>query len=331
MTELPASRAGLAAWPSDARGEVARRLAAGDAFLRRLGRSAAAILLLIFAAALVFLIKGSTPAIQAFGLPFFTTAAWNPVAQTFGAGAAVYGTVATAAIAMLIVGPVGVGMSVFLTEFCPRNLRRPLGVVVELAAATPSVIYGIWGLFVLPPFMGRYVEPGLIALFGRVPVLKELFAGPPHGFSVLTAGFLLAIMALPFVAATMRDALNVTPAPLKEAAYAIGCTRREVVGKFVIPFARLAVLGAILLGLGRALGEAIAVAFVIGNAHVIPASLLEPGTTIAATILNEFPEAVGDLWTSSLMALGLALFAISFVVLVLARLMFLPLERKAGR
>ena len=259
------AQTGVASGRSDWRDKAATGFAAGDAFVRRLGLSAALVILFVFGAALVFLVQGSRPALEAFGLRFFTTEAWSPVAQRFGAAASIYGTATTAAIAILIVAPVGIGIAIFLAEICPRNLRRPTGVVVELAAAVPSVIYGAWGLFVLAPFMERHVEPLLIALFDPVPILRELFAGPPHGVSLLTAALILAIMALPFVASTLRDVLTLVPPTLRESAYAVGCTHREVVGRFVIPYARSAVMGALALGLGRALGETIAVAFVVGK------------------------------------------------------------------
>ena len=232
---------------------------------------------------------------------------------------------------MAIAVPVGIGIAIFLTELCPPSLRRPIGIAIELLAGIPSIIYGIWGLFVFAPFLQEYVQPSLIALFADVPVLTSLFAGPPYGIGMLTASLILAIMVLPFVTSISRDVFETVPPMLKESAYGIGCTTWEVVWNIVIPYTRVGVIGGVMLGLGRALGETMAVTFVIGNAHKISASLLAPGTTISATIANEFTEAVGDLYTSSLIALGLILFMITFVVLAIARIMLMRLEVKAGR
>ena len=224
---------------------------------------------------------------------------------------------------MLIAVPVGLGIAVFLTELCPPWLRRPIGIAIELLAGIPSIIYGIWGLFVLAPFLQQYVQPALIAPVRPRAGPVDLFAGPPYGIGVLTAGLILAIMVLPFITAISRDVFETVPPVLKEAAYGIGCTTWEVVRNVVIPYTRVGVIGGVMLGLGRALGETMAVTFVIGNAHKISASLLAPGTTISATIANEFTEAVGDLYTSSLVALGLILFVITFIVLPTARLMLM--------
>jgi phosphate transport system permease protein len=210
-------------------------------------------------------------------------------------------------------------------------LRRPVGIAIELLAGIPSIIYGIWGLFVFAPFMQQYVQPALIALFGDVPLLSSVFAGPPYGIGILTASLILAIMVLPFVTSISRDVFETVPPMLKESAYGVGCTTWEVVANIVIPYTRVGVIGGVMLGLGRALGETMAVTFVIGNAHKISASLIAPGTTISATIANEFTEAVGDLYTSSLIALGLILFMITFIVLAIARIMLMRLDVKAGR
>ncbi|MGD0187687.1 MAG: phosphate ABC transporter permease subunit PstC [Roseiarcus sp.] len=315
----------------DTRGKAIRRFAAGDNFFRRLTQGAALVVLLILGGAIVSLIEGSIPAFQAFGFGFFTTEVWNPVTEKFGAGAAIFGTLVTSIIAMAIAVPVGIGIAIFLTELCPPTLRRPIGIAIELLAGIPSIIYGIWGLFVLAPFLQVYVQPALIALFGNVPVLSTLFAGPPYGIGMLTASLILAIMVLPFVTSISRDVFETVPPMLKESAYGIGCTTWEVVRNVVIPYTRVGVIGGVMLGLGRALGETMAVTFVIGNAHKISASLLAPGTTISATIANEFTEAVGDLYTSSLIALGLILFMITFIVLAIARLMLMRLDIKAGR
>ena len=232
---------------------------------------------------------------------------------------------------MAIAVPVGIGIAIFLTELCPPGLRRPVGIAIELLAGIPSIIYGIWGLFVFAPFMQQYVQPALIALFGDVPLLSSVFAGPPYGIGILTASLILAIMVLPFVTSISRDVFETVPPMLKESAYGVGCTTWEVVANIVIPYTRVGVIGGVMLGLGRALGETMAVTFVIGNAHKISASLIAPGTTISATIANEFTEAVGDLYTSSLIALGLILFMITFIVLAIARIMLMRLDVKAGR
>jgi phosphate transport system permease protein len=218
-----------------------------------------------------------------------------------------------------------------LTELCPIPLRRPIGIAIELLAGIPSIIYGIWGLFVFAPFLQQYVQPALIAAFGPIPVLSTLFAGPPYGIGMLTAGLILAIMVLPFVTSISRDVFETVPPMLKESAYGIGCTTWEVVSNVVIPYTRVGIVGGVMLGLGRALGETMAVTFVIGNAHKVSASLLAPGTTISAAIANEFTEAVSDLYTSSLIALGLILFVVTFIILALARLMLMRLEQKAGK
>ncbi|HEY7687119.1 MAG TPA: phosphate ABC transporter permease subunit PstC, partial [Dongiaceae bacterium] len=250
--------------------------------------------------------------------------------EKFGAAAPIYGTLVTSAIAMALAVPVGIGIAIFLTELCPPRLRRPVGIAIELLAGIPSIIYGIWGLFVLAPFLQQYVQPAIIASFGSVPGLSSLFAGPPYGIGILTAALILAIMVLPFIAAVTRDVFETVPPMLKEAAYGLGCTRWEVLRRIVIPYTRVGIVGGSMLALGRALGETMAVTFVIGNAHRISASILAPGTTISATIANEFTEAVGDLYTSSLIALGLILFIITFFVLATARLMLLQLERRSG-
>jgi phosphate transport system permease protein len=241
-----------------------------------------------------------------------------------------YGTIVTSFLAMLIAVPVGLGVATFLTELCPHALRRPIGVAIELLAGIPSIIYGIWGLFVFAPFVQAHVQPTLIAGFAGVPVLSSLFAGPPYGIGVLTASFILAIMVLPFIASISRDVFETVPTVLKEAATGIGCTTWEMMRHVVLPYSRVGVIGGVMLALGRALGETMAVTFVIGNAHKVSPSLLAPGTTISATIANEFTEAVGDLYTSALIELGLILFLITFMVLAVARYMLMRLERKSA-
>src|SRR6516165_9840224 len=313
-----------------ARARALGRLRFGDATFRALTRASAIGVLVLRGAIIVSLIIGSMPAFQAFGLDFLYEERWNPVTEKFGAIAPIYGTLVTSFIAMLIAVPVGLLIAVFLTELCPMWLRRPIGIAVELLAGIPSIIYGIWGLFVFAPFLQDTLQPFLIATLGNVPGIGALFAGPPYGIGVLTAGLILAIMVLPFITSISRDVFDAVPPVLKEAAYGLGCTTWEVVRRVVIPYTRVGVIGGVMLGLGRALGETMAVTFVIGNAHRISASVLAPGTTISATIANEFTEAVGDLYTSSLVALGLILFFITFIVLAAARLMLMRIEKKAG-
>ncbi|MGO8798870.1 MAG: phosphate ABC transporter permease subunit PstC [Roseiarcus sp.] len=312
------------------RAQALAGLKLGDAVFRGLTRAAAAGVLIILSGVIVSLAIGAAPALRAFGFGFLTSQVWNPVTDRFGALAAIVGTVTTSIIAMAIAVPVGLGVAIFLTELCPQWLRRPIGIAIELLAGIPSIIYGIWGLFVLAPFVQAYIEPALIALFGSVPVFSSIFAGPPYGIGTLTAGFVLAIMVLPFIASVSRDVFDTVPAVLKESAYGIGCTKWEVVRRVVVPYTRVGLIGGAMLALGRALGETMAVTFVIGNAHRLSTSILAPGTTISATIANEFTEAVGDLYTSSLIALGLILFVITFFVLAAARLMLMRLERQKG-
>ena len=293
-------------------------------------RAAAILVLIILSGVIIALIQGSLPALQAFGFNFLIEERWNPVTERFGALAPIYGTLVTSLIAMLIAVPLGLLIALFLTELCPPWLRRPIGVAIELLAGIPSIIYGIWGLFAFAPFLQRTLQPFLIDIFGSIPVLSSVFEGPPYGIGMLTAGLILAVMVLPFVASISRDVFEAVPPVLKEAAYGVGCTTWEVVRNVVLPYARVGVIGGVMLGLGRALGETMAVTFVIGNAHRISASILAPGTTISATIANEFTEAVGDIYTSALIALGLILFAITFVVLAAARLMLMRIERRVG-
>jgi phosphate transport system permease protein len=313
-----------------ARAKALNRLRIGDTIFRALTRAAAIGVLVILGGVIISLIDGSLPAFRAFGLNFLFEERWNPVTERFGALAPIYGTLVTSFIAMLIAVPVGLLIAVFLTELCPMWLRRPIGIAIELLAGIPSIIYGIWGLFVFAPFLQETLQPFLIATFGNIPVLSTLFAGPPYGIGMLTAGLILAIMVLPFVTSISRDVFEAVPPVLKEAAYGVGCTTWEVVRYVVVPYTRVGVIGGVMLGLGRALGETMAVTFVIGNAHKVSASLLAPGTTISATIANEFTEAVGDLYTSSLIALGLILFVITFIVLAIARYMLLRIERRIG-
>jgi phosphate transport system permease protein len=301
-----------------------------DVVFRLLTRAAAVAVLIILGGIIVSLIYGSVPALKAFGVGFLVTENWNPVTRKFGALAPIYGTVVTSIIAMLIAVPVGLFIALFLTELCPMWLRRPIGIAIELLAGIPSIIYGIWGLFVFAPFLQSTLQPFLIDTLGNVPFIGNLFAGPPYGIGVLTAGLILAVMVLPFITAIARDVFEAVPAVLKEAAYGLGCTTWEVTRYVVLPYARVGVIGGVMLGLGRGLGETMAVTFVIGNAHRISASILAPGTTISATIANEFTEAVGDLYTSSLIALGLILFVITFIVLAASRLMLMRMDTRIG-
>jgi phosphate transport system permease protein len=312
------------------RARILRGFEIGDRTFRLLTQSAAIAVLVLLAGVIFSLIYGSMPTWRAFGLGFLTSESWNPVTEKFGALPAIYGTLLTSIIAMLIGVPISLGIAIFLTEICPEKLRRTIGIAIELLAGIPSIIYGIWGLFVFAPFFQTYVQPALIDIFANIPVLNQLFAGPPYGIGLLTAGLILAIMVLPFITSITREVFDTVPPVLKEAAYGIGCTRWEVMRRVVIPYTRVGIIGGIMLGLGRALGETMAVTFVIGNAHRIVPSIMAPGTTISASIANEFTEAVGELYTSSLVALGLILFFITFIVLAAARLMLTRIEKKAG-
>jgi phosphate transport system permease protein len=304
--------------------------AVGDFLFHRLTFLFALLVLLILGGVIIALVEGALPALRTFGFSFLFSDVWNPVTEKFGALAPIYGTLVTSAIAMLVGIPVAFGVAVFITEICPIWLKRPLATMIELLAAIPSIIYGIWGLFVFAPFVQQHIQPVLIDSLGQVPGLGMLFAGPPLGIGVLTAGFILAIMVLPFISSITRDVFETVPAILKESAYGLGATRAEVVRQIVLPYTRVGVVGGVMLGLGRALGETMAVTFVIGNAHRISVSILQPGTTISATLANEFTEAVGDLYLSSLVALGFILFVITFVVLAIAKVLLLRLQHRAG-
>jgi phosphate transport system permease protein len=291
----------------------------------------ALLVLALLGGVILALIIGAGLALGTFGFSFLYTEVWNPVTEKFGALAPIYGTLVTSALAMLFGVPVSFGIAMFITELCPAWLKRPLGIAIELLAGIPSIIYGIWGLFVLAPFLQHTVQPFLIGTLGKLPLIGKLFAGPPYGIGILTAAIILAIMVLPFITSITRDVFETVPPMLKESAYGLGATTWEVVWKVVLPYSRVGVIGAVMLGLGRALGETMAVTFVIGNAHKIPASILAPGTTISAVIANEFTEAVGELYTSSLIGLGLILFVITFIILALAKVMLMRMQRQAGR
>jgi phosphate transport system permease protein len=301
-----------------------------DLTFHRITLASALFVLLMFAGILFTLTEGAWPAVAAFGWQFLVTDVWNPVTERFGGLAPIAGTLITSFLAMLVAVPVGIGIAIFLTELCPRPLRRPIGIAVELLAGIPSIIYGIWGLFVLAPFLQEYVMPPVIAAFEDVPVLSALFAGPPYGIGVFTASLILSIMTIPFISAVTRDVFETVPTVLKEAAYGLGCTVWEVIWNVVLPYARGGVVGGVMLALGRALGETMAVTFVIGNSHRIATSLFAPGTTISATIANEFTEATGDLYVPALVELGLLLFLVTFCILALAQFMLYRLEARAG-
>lgn len=318
-TALPAGR-GSGSDLRDARNDRLFRLALGATVV---------LVMLALAAAALSMLWGGRDALLSQGWRFFFTADWNPVANRYGALAPIYGTVITAVIAMIIAVPVSFGIAFFLTEVAPRWIRGPISTAIELLAAIPSIIYGMWGLFVLVPVMTTYVTPWLNDNLGAIPGLGMLFRGPPLGIGLLTAGLVLAIMVIPFITSTMREVFLTVPTRLKESAYALGSTRWEVSWDIVLPYTRSAVIGGIFLGLGRALGETMAVAFVVGNSVRLSPSLLEPGTTIAALIANDFGEAT-ETYRSALLLLGFVLFLVTFVVLAIARLMLMRLARKEG-
>ncbi len=305
--------------------------AVGDGVFGWLAAGAALLVLVLLGLVALSMLWDGWPAFRRFGWHFFVGTEWDPVAKRFAALVPIYGTLVTSAIAMLIAVPVSFGISVFLTEVAPRWLAAPVAAAIELLAGIPSIIYGMWGLFVFVPFMSDWIDPSIDGWLGALPGIGPLFSGPPLGIGMLTAGIILAIMVIPFTSAVMRDVFALVPAPLRESAFALGATRWEVVRRVVLPFTRTAVVGGIFLGLGRALGETMAVTFVLGNAHEFNISLLAPGTSIAAAIANEFTEADSDIYRQSLIALGFVLFIVTFVVLAIAKLMLLRLARQAGR
>lgn len=308
-----------------------KRHAVLDALFRNLTRISAFGVLTLLGAILFSLVEGSMPAIHAFGFGFLTSAEWNPVTDEFGALVPIVGTLITSGLALFIAIPVSFGIAIFLTELSPRILRRPLGVAIELLAGIPSIIYGMWGLFVFAPLFADHVEPWITEHLGAMPYLGPFFSGPPMGIGILTASIILSIMVIPFIASVMRDVFDVVPPLLKESAYGLGATTWEVMWNVVLPYTKIGVVGGIMLGLGRALGETMAVTFVIGNSHELTKSLLMPGNSIASALANEFTEAVGDLYTSALIELGLILFFITFVVLSLARYMLYKLGKREGQ
>ena len=290
-----------------------------DPIFRALCMSAASLLLLSILGVLASLLYGGWPAFSKFGLKFFTSTVWNPVTEEYGGAGPIVGTLITSALALIIALPLSFGVAVYLTEFCPRALRRPIGTAVELLAGVPSIVYGMWGLFVLAPLFATYVELPLMAAAPPGSIWETVFSGVSNGSGLLMASVILAIMILPFIAATMRELFLTVPVKLRESAYGVGCTSMEVVWSVTLPHVRKSAIGAVMLGLGRALGETMAVTFVIGNSHDFPKGIFDSGSTIASTIANEFAEATSDMHTSALLALGFVLFLITFAVLALAR------------
>jgi phosphate transport system permease protein len=308
-----------------------KRQAVSDLLFRNLTRVCAFGVLALLAAIIVSLLVGSMPSIHSFGFGFLVSSDWDPVNDKFGALIPIFGTLVTSGIALFIAIPVSFGIALFLTELSPRILRRPLGIAIELLAGIPSIIYGMWGLFIFAPLFADHVEPWLNNHIGTMPYIGPFFSGPPMGIGILTAGIILSIMVIPFIASVMRDVFDVVPSMLKESAFAVGATTWEVMWNIVLPYTKVGVAGGIMLGLGRALGETMAVTFVIGNAHDLTKSLLMPGNSISSALANEFTEAVGDLYTSSLIELGLILFFITFVVLSISRYMLYELGLREGQ
>ncbi|MFZ6639816.1 phosphate ABC transporter permease subunit PstC [Undibacterium sp. TC4M20W] len=309
---------------------VMRRQRWQDFFFHKLTFTFAALVMVVLVGIIISLFLRSIPAMKEFGLSFIWTIEWDPVNDKFGGMIAIVGTLVTSVIALLIAFPVSFGIALFLTEICPNWLKRPLGTAIELLAGVPSIIYGMWGLFVFAPLFSQYVQPALAATLGKLPVIGILFSGPMIGMGMLSAGIVLAIMIIPFISSVMRDVFEVVPPVLKESAYGLGCTKWEVVRKIVLPYTKIGVVGGVMLGLGRALGETMAITFMIGNSHHLSWSLFAAGNSIASTLANEFAEAETVLHTSSLFLLGLILFVITFIVLSAAKLMLLGLSRKEG-
>ncbi|HLG86567.1 MAG TPA: phosphate ABC transporter permease subunit PstC [Alphaproteobacteria bacterium] len=308
---------------SDHPGRLGNALFGGSAW------SFAILVLILLAGVMISLIIAALPAFRTFGIPFIWTSTWNPVKDVYGALSPLYGTLVSSAVAMVIGVPVSLGIAIFLTELCPTYLRRPISTAIELLAAVPSIIFGMWGLFVLAPLMQKYVEPALIATLGKIPLIGILFQGPPYGIGLFTAGVILSAMVLPYMVSIMRDVFETVPPQLRESAYGLGATTWEVIKTVIVPYSRVGVVGAFMLSLGRALGETMAVTFVVGNSYHIKASLLAPGSTIASSLANEFAEADG-LQLASLLAEGFLLFVLTFSVIGAARFMLMRLSRKYG-
>ena len=303
----------------------------GDVIFSALVRLAALITLLLLSGIIVSLIFASWPSIQQFGLSFLWTKEWDPPAQEFGALVPIYGTVVTSIIALIIAVPVSFGIALFLTELAPNWLKRPLGIAIELLAAIPSIVYGMWGLFIFAPLFATYFQEPVGNVLSSVPIVGELFSGPAFGIGILAAGVILAIMIIPYIASVMRDVFEQTPVMMKESAYGIGCTTWEVIWNIVLPYTRNGVIGGVMLGLGRALGETMAVTFIIGNTYQLDsASLFMPGNSITSALANEFAEAETGLHTAALMELGLILFVITFIVLAISKFMTLRLSKNEG-
>lgn len=302
-----------------------------DSLFHNTTRAFAFLVFISLFGVMITLFVASLPALHKFGFGFISSDVWNPVTEDFGGLVPIYGTLVTSAIAMLIGVPISFGIALFITELCPNVLKRPLGIAVELLAGIPSIIYGMWGLFVFAPFFADNMQPWINDHMGNWPVVGPLFQGPPMGIGMLTAGFILAIMVIPFIASVMRDVFEVVPHMLKESAYGVGATTWEVVWNVVLPYTKVGVVGGVMLGLGRALGETMAVTFVIGNAHELSTSLMMPGNTISSALANEFTEAVGDVYTSSLITLGMLLFVITFVVLAFAKILLIRLAASEGK
>ena len=297
----------------------------GDSIFAGLARASGVFVLLLLGSLILSLFIGGLKAFRHFGATFLVSTAWDPVHEVFGAAVSIYGTVMTSILALILAVPLAFGIAFYLTELAPSWLRRPVGIAVELLAAVPSIIYGMWGFFVIVPIMSQYVEPAFINTFDGIPVLEDMFAGPPFGTGIFTAALVLTVMVVPFIAATMRDVFDTVPPVYKESAYGVGCTTWEVMRSIVIPYTRVSVVGGIMLGLGRALGETMAVTFVIGNSSHISANLFSSGNTIASIVALEFPESPsGSLKLSSLLALGFILFVISFIVLAVSRTLLRP-------
>ena len=319
-----------AAHQSEALRKTMRKQRMQDFFFHKITLLFAASVLLVLVGIIVSLAIGAAPAFKEFGAGFISRVEWDPVGDQFGAMIAIWGTLATSLIALAVAFPISFGIALFLTEICPVWLRRPMGTAVELLAGVPSIIYGMWGLFVFAPLFADHVQPLLKNTIGQLPVIGQLFQGPTMGIGILTAGLILAIMIIPFIASVMRDVFEIVPTVLKESAYGLGCTKWEVVRKVVLPYTRNGVVGGVMLGLGRALGETMAVTFVIGNAHDLSWSLFAAGNSISSTLANEFAEAATPLHSSSLFALALILFAITFIVLSAAKLMLVGMARNEG-
>lgn len=308
-----------------------KRLERVDSLFKSLSFLGALLVFALLGSILISLGIGGWAAFETFGWAFISQSRWDPGREIFGALTPIYGTLLTSFLAIFMAVPVGFGIAIFLTELCPIVLRRPVGTAIELLAGIPSIIYGMWGFFILVPFLKDTIEPSLISFLSPIPAVQLLFSGPAYGIGILAASLVLAIMILPFITAIARDVFLSVPPVLKEAAFGMGCTTWEVICAVIIPYTRMGLMGGIMLALGRALGETMAVTFVIGNSHHLSASLLAPGTTISATIANEFQEASSPLHTSALIALGFVLFLITFFVLVFARLLLAHIERKGSQ